>query len=125
MKVSFKNNGKLPTALKQAHLVKIVTDDKVVLDFNKSGYSDGNPLFKMIGEAPPARARGEGRGMYSDSERTVQPRPASKNVPVTNGGAVTTAVFNIRVFKGAELSGKASVLSTRGGVLKDKEFILK
>jgi hypothetical protein len=125
LKVSFKNNGKLPTALKQAHLVKIVTDDKVVLDINSSGYIDGKPVFKIIGEAPPARERGEGRGMYSDSERPVQRRPVMKNVPDTQGGAVTTAVFNIRIYKGAELSGKASVLSTRGGVLKNKEFSIK
>ena len=31
VKISYRNNGKLPTALKQAHLVKIVTDDRVVL----------------------------------------------------------------------------------------------
>jgi hypothetical protein len=125
LKVSFTNTGKLPTALKQAHLVKIVTDDKVVLDFNKSGSRDGNPDYKIIGEAQPARERGEGRSGYSDSERPVQRRPVSKNVPDTQGGAVTTAVFNIRIYKGAEVSGKASVFSTRGGVLKDKEFVIK
>jgi len=125
LKVSFKNIGKLPTALKQAHLVKIVTDDKVVLDFNKTGTSEGKPGYKLIGEAQPSRERGEGRGGYFDSERPVQRRPVSKNVPDTQGGAVTTAVFNIRIYKGTELSGKASVYSTRGGVLKDKEFSIK
>jgi hypothetical protein len=125
LKVSFKNTGKLPTALKQAHLVKIVTDDKVVLEFNISPSRDSKSVYKIIGEVQAVRERGEGRGGYSDSERPVQRRPVSKNVPDTQGGAVTTAVFNIRVFKGAELSGKASVFSTRGGVLKDKEFSIK
>lgn len=125
MKVSFKNLGKLPTALKQAHLVKIVTDDKVVLDFNLSASVDTKSVYKIIGETQPARERGEGRGGYSDNERPVKRQPVSKNVPDTQGGTVTTAVFNIRVFKGVELTGKASVFSTRGGVLKDKEFTIK
>ena len=43
LKVSFKNIGKLPTALKQAHLVKIVMDDRVEVNFdsiNTSGEPD-------------------------------------------------------------------------------------
>jgi hypothetical protein len=123
--VSFKNIGKLPTALKQAHLVKIVTDDRVVLDFGKTGSSDGKPTYKVIGEAQPARERGEGRFGNFDSERPVQRRTVTKNVPDTQGGATTTTAFNIRVYKGAELSGKASVFSTRGGVLKEKDFLVK
>jgi hypothetical protein len=125
LKISFKNIGKLPTALKQAHLVKIVTDDKVVLEFNKPDSAYGKPAYKIISEKAPSKGRGEGRGGYSESERPVQPRPVSENVPDTQGGTVTTAVFNIRVYRGVELSGKASVLSTRGGVLKDKEFVIK
>jgi hypothetical protein len=39
LKVSFKNIGKLPTALKQAHLVKIVTDDRVVINFDSTNVS--------------------------------------------------------------------------------------
>jgi hypothetical protein len=37
--VSFKNIGKLPTAIKQAHLVKIVTDDRVVINFDSTNVS--------------------------------------------------------------------------------------
>jgi hypothetical protein len=125
LKISFKNIGKLPTALKQAHLVKIVADDKVVLQFDSTGYSDKKPVFKVINEKQPVRERGEGHDRNSDNERPVQRLPVSKNVPDTQGGAVTTAVFNIRTYNGAELSGKASVFSTRGGVLKNKEFIIK
>jgi hypothetical protein len=125
VKVSFKNTGKLPTALKQAHLVKIVADDKVVLNFTTQGSTDGKPVYKVIGEAKPAGGRGEGRGRFMDGERAAQIAPVSKNVPDTEGGAVTAALFNIRVYKGAEISGKASVFSTRGGVLKDKGFSIK
>ena len=48
LKVSFRNIGKLPTALKQAHLVKIVTDDRVVLDFDTTGTASGKISYKVI-----------------------------------------------------------------------------
>ncbi|HQG62984.1 MAG TPA: M14 family metallopeptidase [Bacteroidales bacterium] len=115
LKVSFKNIGKLPTALKQAHLVKIVAEDKVVLDINQSSSQKSDADWKIIGG---------GRDGYSVSTITPQLKRVSKNVPYTNGGDVTTAVFNIRVYKGAELSGKASVISTRGGILKNRSFII-
>jgi len=124
MKVSFRNAGKLPTALKQAHLVKIVREDRVTLEFDTTGTSGGKISFKVIEEEKPTPAR-ESRGAYNNGERAVQQRTFSKNVPFTNGGSVTTAVFKIRLYNRAELSGKASLFSTRGGVLKDKEFLIK
>jgi hypothetical protein len=124
LKVSYKNTGKLPTALKQAHLVKIVMDDRVVLEFNGTTPSGGKPEYKVLQESKPVRER-ESRGGYSDFERPAQSRLATKNVPDTQGGSVTTAVFNIRLYKDATITGKASVLSTRGGVLRDKEFSIK
>jgi hypothetical protein len=124
MKVSFKNIGKLPTALKQAHLVKIVMDDRVVLDFNEASPPDGKPEYKVLQELQPARGR-EGRGGVSDVDRPVQGKSVTKNIPDTQGGALTTAVFNIRLYKNAIVTGKVSVYSTRGGILKDKEFSIK
>ncbi len=52
-------------------------------------------------------------------------RPVLKTVPYTDGASVTTAVFSIRLYKRNEISGKASVYSTRGGILKDKDFIIR
>ena len=124
LKVSFRNTGKLPTALKQAYLVKIVSEDRVVLDLDTTGSASGKPGYKVIEEARPPRER-EMRGGFSDFERQVQRRPVFKSVSFTEGGSVTTAVFNIRLYKRDELKGKASVLSTRGGVLKDNEFIIR
>jgi hypothetical protein len=124
LKVSFRNTGKLPTALKQAHLVKIVSEDRVTLEFDTAGTYQGKPSFKILEEARPGRER-EMRGLYSDFERPAQRRPVFKTVPYTEGGAVTTAVFNIRLYKRTELNGKASVQSTRGGVLKENEFIIR
>jgi len=124
MKVSYKNVGKLPTALKQAHLVKIVTDDKVVLDFDTTGTASGKISYKVIEEKKPAKPR-EGRSRNDDDERPAQKSSFSKNVPDTQGGSVTTALFTIRLYNRTELHGKASVLSTRGGVLKNKEFVIE
>jgi hypothetical protein len=124
LKVSFRNTGRLPTALKQASLVKIVTGDRVVLELDTIGISSGKQGYKVLEEPQPKKER-ETRGGFSDLESPSQSRPVFKTVPYTEGGSVTMAVFNIRLFGRDELKGKASVLSTRGGVLKDKEFIIK
>lgn len=120
VKVSFRNTGKLPTALKQAHLVKIVTEDRVVLDFDTTGAASGNTGYKIIQAKIPTGQR-EFRGGFNDYERAAVQTSISEKVPYTQGGAVTTAVFSIRLYK-VELNGKASIFSTRGGVLKGKEF---
>jgi hypothetical protein len=124
IKVSFKNNGKLPTALKQAHLVKIVKDDRVVLDFDTAGIASGRRDYKILQEEKPVVAR-EGRGRFNEDERIVPRRTFSKNVADTEGGSVTTAVINIRLYHRTELGAKASVFSTRGGILTDKEFMIR
>lgn len=124
LKVSYRNNGKLPTALKQAYLVKIVKEDRIVLDFDTAGAGKGKPDYKVIQEGTPVRAR-EGRGGYGDEERTAPQRTYSKNVPFTQGESTSTAVITVRLYKRTELKGKASFFSTRGGVLKNKEFVIK
>jgi hypothetical protein len=124
LKVSFRNIGKLPTALKQATLVKIVKDDRIVLEFDTIGAASGITTYKIIQEEKPESER-ESRGRNYNNERSGQQRVFSKNVPETQGGSVTTAVFRIRLYNRSELSGKSTVISTRGGVLKDKEFVIK
>ncbi len=124
MKVSFRNSGKLPTALKQAHLVKIVKEDRIALEFDTTGISSGKVTFKVIEEEKPVRVR-ENRGGNNIEERVVQQRTYSKNIPFTDGGSVATTVFKIRLYGRAELSGKASLFSTRGGVLKDRTFLIR
>jgi Zinc carboxypeptidase len=118
LKVSFKNIGKLPTALKQAHLVKIVKDDKVVVNFDSINVSGEKPKFKVLPEEKPSNANE--RQVY-----TIQGESVSKIVADTQGGAITSAIFKVRIYKSKELTGKANVFSTRGGVLRDKEFSIK
>jgi hypothetical protein len=124
MKISYKNRGKLPTALKQAALVKIVASDKVTIEITDPQSPDKKPVYKILGGAPPQGERG-GRGGFMDPERTPRQREIFQNVPYTEGGATGTATFDIRIYSGTSLSGKASLFSTRGGVLRDKEFIIK
>ena len=124
MKISFRNIGKLPTALKQAHLVKIVTDDRIVLDFDTTGTRSGKAIYKELKEEKPSKPR-ESRGGFRDEEQIGRQTAISKNVPDTQGESITTTLINIRLYNRTELRGKASILSTRGGVLKNKEFVIK
>jgi hypothetical protein len=63
--------------------------------------------------------------MSSDIERPARLPVAAKNIPFTRGGSTTNAVFTVRLYNRQELKGKASMYSTRGGILKDKEFTVK
>jgi hypothetical protein len=124
IKVNYKNTGKLPTALSQAQLVKIVKEDRVDLEFDTTGISSLKKIFRIIEEEKKPKRNSRG-SRYDDQENSAVKYTATKNMPFTNGGAVSTAVFNIRLYRKAELSGKASVISTRGGILKNKEFIIR
>jgi len=124
LKVSFRNVGKLPTALKQAHLVKIVTEDRVVLKLDTTGTAAGKAGYRIIEEKGGFGER-ENREEDYDHDRSSPGQLLYKIVPYTEGGSVTTSDFKIRLYNRNELLGKASVLSTRGGILKDKEFIIR
>ena len=123
LKISFTNTGKLPTALKQANLVKIVREDRVVIDMDTTGTKKGKILYKLIEEKKPEQTGR--RGGFGNDERPRMQTSFTKNAGFTQGGAKTTATFVMRLYGINELKGKASVLSTRAGVLKDKEFIIR
>jgi hypothetical protein len=99
-------------------------EDKVFLDFDTTGVSSGKITFKVIEEEKPVKGR-ERAGGYNDEEKPVIQSSFSKNIPYTQGGSETKAVFIVRLINRTELKGKASVFSTRGGVLKEKEFLIK
>jgi hypothetical protein len=124
LKIGIINRGKLPTALKQAHLVKIVREDRIELEFDTTGSVKGKPSFKVIEEKKktPERSR---RGMFDDMEGSSPALTATRNIPFTQGGSETGTVFTVRLYNRQELKGKASMFSTRGGVLKNKEFVIK
>lgn len=124
LKIGIRNTGKLPTALRQAHLVKIVKEDRIELEFDTIGSVKGKPGYNVI-EDKKNKPERSGRGMFNDMEEKLLPPTATKNIPFTQGGSVTDAIFTIRLYNRQELKGKASVYSTRGGILKDKDFIIK
>jgi len=124
LKIGIINNGRLPTALRQAHLVKIVREDRIELEFDTTGTVKGKPGFRIVEEKKNRPVR-SGRGMADDTDRSSVPVTASRNIPFTQGGSATETVFTIRLYNRQELKGKASMYSTRGGVLKEREFIIK
>ena len=95
MTVSFTNVGKLPSALRQAQLVKIVREDTVELEFDEM--ADGN-----MPEVTIIDPRFNDKSIYTG---WIQPNE-SKEV-----------TFKVRVAPGQQLpvNGTAHLLSTRGG----------
>ncbi len=118
--VRFRNAGKLPTALKQAHLVKIVKPDEVRIVLDKKEGDAG--AYSVLDPVPVTRRRG---GMMMYDEERQAPEYISKSAGYTDGGATNEAVFRIRVFGNAEVSGTASVCTTRAGILPSREFIIR
>ena len=118
--IRFRNAGKLPTALSQAHLVKIVKPDEVRITI-ESEKSDG-PRYRIL-DPVPATTRRDRMMMYDDE--TQKPRYISATVGNTPGGTTAEAQFIIRVYGGNELKGRAAVVTTRAGILQEKEFIIR
>jgi hypothetical protein len=119
--VTFKNAGKLPTAFKQAQLVKIVREDmvNVVLE----GVEQGQKGYRIVSDQPAA---GQGRGQFGGAQRQslTAGRTLSKSAGHTDGGKSTTVTWTVRVYGNTTLKGKATVVTTRAGLLPEKEFIL-
>lgn len=118
--IRFRNAGKLPTALSQAHLVKIVKPDEVRITIE--GGNEKGSRYRILEPLSPAPRRGN--MMYSDEE-SRGPEYISETVGYTPGGAIAEAHFIIRLFDTAELKGSATVVTTRAGILPAKEFIIR
>jgi len=117
--IRFRNTGKLPTALSQAHLVKIVKPDEVRITFDS--VKGEKPLYRVLDPIPETRRR---ENMMMNDDESRAPEYISKPAGFTPGGAVGEAVFRIRVFDNAAVGGKATVLTTRAGILDAKEFVI-
>lgn len=100
--VTFRNTGRLPTALKQAQLVKIVQEDRVVLDFDTTLTKRPNPKVTIV--TPGTR------------DKTIR-------TGWTEPGETKTATFRVNTVGLRGAKGTVRVLSTRGGLLKS-EFVL-
>lgn len=124
LRIGVRNIGRLPTALKQAHLVKIVREDRIELELDTTGQAKGKPLFRILEEKNKVSGGGD-REIREINERAALTGKVSRNVPYIQGGSVAETIFTIRLYNTAELKGRANFYSTRGGVLRDKEFIIR
>ena len=118
--VKYKNTGKLPTALKQAHLVKIVRQDMITISFERELVQGDNPAMKIINEEQNSRG-----GYYRYYGSRGPQSSISLDAGFAEGGETNSKQFKIRVYRDSEIKGKATVSSTRGGILKAKEFIIR
>ncbi len=101
--VKFTNTGKLPVALKQAQLVKIVQEDRLQLEFDKELTKGGNDAKVKI----------------------TSPTLFDKTIYLgyTNPGESREAGFEVQLNGIEGVKGKLKVLSTRGGLI-EKEVVL-
>jgi len=95
--VTWANVGGLPTALRQAQLVKIVQEDRAVLEFDGALTRGAEPRVEVLEPS--------GRGNFFSADRT-------------EAGATNQATFRVQVRGSGAVEGMARVLSTRGGVLE-------
>lgn len=101
--VRFTNTGKLPVALKQAQLVKIVQEDRVQLEFDKE-LTKGGEDAKVRIIAPSA------------FDKTVY-------TGYTEPGESREVIFTVELKDLDGVKGKLKVLSTRGGYI-EQEIVL-
>jgi hypothetical protein len=97
VQVTWRNVGGLPTALRQAQLVKIVQEDRALLEFDGALTRGDEPRVQILEPS--------GRGNTFEAGRT-------------EAGATNQATFRVQVRGDAPAGGTARVLSTRGGVLE-------
>jgi hypothetical protein len=100
--VRWRNAGRLPTALKQAQLVKIVQEDRAFLRLPAELTRGASPRARLV--APTAR----GGAIFSGW---------------TEPGQTQTATFQVRTYGVPGATATFEVLSTRGGVLR-REIVL-
>lgn len=103
VKVTWKNSGGLPVALEQAKRVKIVQEDRLMLDFDRE-------LTK---------------GFEDAKVQIVSPELYDKTIYAgyTKAGETKTATFKVKINQSEPVKAKLKILSTRGGYI-EKEIEL-
>jgi hypothetical protein len=121
IRVSYKNIGKLPTALRQADLVKIVKPDRFEVEFTGelADLSKGSPRYKVLDKSL-IQPRLGGRPVPGQT-----PPPSNKyyhEAGYAAGGSVNSGDFIIRVYGQGALKLKVALTTTRAGLLKEREI---
>jgi len=116
--VTWKNAGRLPTALRQAQLVKIVQEDAVTLTLPRELTSGERPRARIIDDARPragTRRSEDGGGARGSS--TVR-------AGWTEPGETRSVRFRVRTYGVSEpVEAELQLESTRGGVLRGEVVI--
>ncbi|MEZ4904781.1 MAG: M14 family metallopeptidase [Spirosomataceae bacterium] len=103
IKVTWTNSGKLPVALEQAKRIKIVQEDRVMLDIDKT-------LLKGF-----------------DQAKVTITQPALYDKTIYAGYTQTNeskeAIFRVKLNQNGTIKAKIKLLSTRGGY-KEKEIVI-
>ncbi len=95
--VSWVNSGGLPTALRQAQLVKIVREDRVRLEFADSLTEGESPRLSIV------KPSGDDKVIHAGW---------------TEPGERKSVTFEVRIHGISNVEGEVHVLSTRGGLVK-------
>lgn len=122
IKVTYRNIGKLPTALRQADIVKIVRQDQVRFTLPQSAVEGPNPQAQILPDPNAAPARQQRGGPVASARNA---RETTRNVGYAQGESSNSTTITVRVFGDYEIQGTASVSSTRGGILPEKTFTIK
>ena len=119
--VTYRNVGKLPTALNQADLVKIVREDQVKVTLPKSAVEGEKPMAKILPDAETgSQGRQQGRQRSGgNANETI------RNAGYTQGESGNSKTITVRVYGNHTIEGTASVSTTRAGILPDKSFVIK
>ena len=116
VKISYKNIGKLPTALKQADLVKIVKQDQLNVTFIADSASTA---YKVIDESLKQQRRRRNETSGGTGNKYF------KELGFADGESTNTAIFSVRVYNNIPLSIDVNVQTTRAGSLPDKNIVIQ
>ena len=123
IKVSYRNTGKLPTALQQADLVKIVRYDQIKISLSKTAFEGDNPQARILPEQSANRQERQRSNNNEGSNRNTN--EVTRYAGYTQGGSINSQTITVRVYGNHEIEGTATVSTTRAGVLPEKTFIIK
>ena len=121
VKVAYKNIGKLPTALRQADLVKIVKPDRLNISFVCDEVSDESVSYKVLNESLK-----EKRGRRYPGMPAAKPgNNYYKETGYAPGESTQVAEFTIRVYGSEPVKMNAALETTRAGQLAEREIVIQ
>lgn len=119
VRLTYKNIGKLPTALKQAHLVKIVKPDRLNVTFTGKATEGEHPNYRVLNESltQPKPWR------LADSQEPNH--NYHKELGYAQGESSNEVEFTVRIYGENPLSLKATLNTTRAGQLPEQEIRIR